>query len=139
MFIILGKFHEEFLHAAVSVWCVLCLREAEGTREQEHHLDRGVCGPATQGKDWQLHSHFLNNQGWTIRITVSCLSAVKGRTFSWKWNYSKDYCVFIDLINILAVIWCRKKIDDIFTTSLLWHKRLQPISWMMSLCFWLMQ
>lgn len=40
----------------------------------------------------------LNNQDF------SCLSAVKRRIFYYKWDDNKDYCVFIELINILAVI-----------------------------------
>lgn len=81
---------------------------------------------------------------WTIRVEQSgpqflVLVLLKGGFCNQKWDYNKDYCVFIELINILAVIWCRKKIDEIFITSLLWHKRLQPSSWMMSQCFWLMQ
>lgn len=49
--IILGKFYEEFFYVVVLVWCVLCLREVEGIREQEYYMDRGVCGLAIQGKD----------------------------------------------------------------------------------------
>lgn len=38
-----GQLHEEFLHATVSVWCVLCLCKAKGTRKQEHYLDCRMC------------------------------------------------------------------------------------------------
>ena len=57
---ILGELERERVHAAVPLWRLLRISEAEGARVQEHHLDRRVRRPKAQSQDRQLHPHLLS-------------------------------------------------------------------------------
>ena len=70
MNVISGELECERVHAAVPLWRILRISEAEGARVQEHHLDRRVRRPKAQSQDRQLHPHLLRCRHGTE--VVSC-------------------------------------------------------------------
>ena len=54
-----GEADEELFHAPVPVRRLLCLRQAQGAGDSQHHLDRWVRSTASPSQNRQLHSCLL--------------------------------------------------------------------------------
>ncbi len=63
---VIGEAERERVHAAVPLWRLLRLLEAEGAGVQEHRLDLRMRRAEAQSKDRQLHSHILNSSIFKI-------------------------------------------------------------------------
>ena len=56
-----GEAEQECLHAAVPLWGLLLLPQAEGAGVPQHNLDQRVCRAKPQSQDRQLHPNLLNS------------------------------------------------------------------------------
>lgn len=57
-----GEAEHACFPAAVPLWYILLLHQAEGAGGSQHHLDRRVCHTETEVQDTQLHTHLPGNK-----------------------------------------------------------------------------